>query len=150
MRGVTEWVVNGPHKMFHTVAGVRHLGRVRPCLYGEKLAQGPLAPSPRASRGEPSFPTIAYKSSSTVYMRNCKPGSGGRVTLGVGSLGWRDRVTLGGEPTFSHVNGFKRVNSPSRAKSHHFSPYKQRLREGSSDRRTSHRMSPGPFDSSRS
>ena len=29
----------------------------------------------------------------------------------------RDRVTLGGEPTFSHVNGFKRVNSPSRAKS---------------------------------
>ena len=52
-------------------------------------------------------------------MRNCKPGSGGRVTLGVGSLGWQDRVTLGGEPTFSHVNGFKRVNSPSRAKSRH-------------------------------
>ena len=57
-----------------------------------------------ASRG---FPTIAYKSSSTVYMRNCKPGSGARVTLAVGSLGWRDRVTQGGEPTFSHVNGFK-------------------------------------------
>ena len=47
------------------------------------------------TRGEPSFPTIAYKTSSTVYMRNCKPGSEGRVTLGVGSLGWRDRVTLG-------------------------------------------------------
>ena len=42
----------------------------------------------RANWGEPSFPTIAYKSSLTVYMRNCKPGSGGRVTLGVGSLGW--------------------------------------------------------------
>ena len=110
----------------------------------------PWHPPPRASRGEPSFPTIAYKSSSTVYMRNCKPGSGGRVTLGVGSLGWQDRVTLGGEPILSHVNGFKRVNSPSRAKTRHFSPYKQGLREGSSDRRTSHRMSPGPFDSSRS
>ena len=68
---------------------------------------------------EPSFPTIAYKSSSTVYMRNYKPGSEGRVTLGVGSLGWRERVTLGGEPTFSHVNGCKRVNSPSGAKSRH-------------------------------
>ena len=65
------------------------------------------------------FPTIAYKSSSAVYMRNCKPGSGVRVALGVGSLGLRDRVALGGEPTFSHVNGFKRVNSPSRAKSRH-------------------------------
>ena len=68
-------------------------------------------PTPLANRGEPRFPTIAYKSSSTVYMRNCKAGSGGRVTLGVGSLGWRDRVT--------HVNGYKRVNSPSRAKSRH-------------------------------
>ena len=68
---------------------------------------------------EPSFPTIAYKSSSTVYMRNYKPGSEGRVTLGVGSLGWRERVTLGGEPTFSHVNGCKRVNSPSGSKSRH-------------------------------
>ena len=44
---------------------------------------------------------------------------GGRVTLGVGSLGWWDRLTLGGEPTFSHVDGFKWVNSPSWAKSHH-------------------------------
>ena len=34
----------------------------------------------------------------------------------VGSLGWQDKVTLGGEPNFSRVNGFKRVN---RAKSHH-------------------------------
>ena len=47
---------------------------LRPCLYGEKLAWEPEAPSPRANRVEPSFPTIAYKSSSTVYMRNCKPG----------------------------------------------------------------------------
>ena len=71
----------------------------------------------RANRSEPSFPTITYKSSSTVYTRNCKPGSGGRVTVGVGSLGWQDRVTLGNEPTFSHVNGFMRVNSPAWAKS---------------------------------
>ena len=82
----------------------------RPCLYGETLARGPEAPT------EPTFPTIAYKSSSTVYTRNCKPGSEGRVTLRVGSLGWQDKVTLGGEPNFSRVNGFKRVN---RAKSHH-------------------------------
>ena len=34
---------------------------LRPCLYGEKLAWGPEAPSPRANRVEPSFPTIAYK-----------------------------------------------------------------------------------------
>ena len=61
-------------------------------------------PPPLANWGEPRFPTIAYKSSSTVYMRNCKAGSGG-------TLGWRDRVT--------HVNGYKRVNSPSRAKSRH-------------------------------
>ena len=48
---------------------------VRPFLYGEKFAREPVAPS-------------------TVYRRNCKPGSGGRVTLWVGSLGWRDRVIL--------------------------------------------------------
>ena len=41
------------------------------------------------------------------------------MTLGVESLGWQDRVTLGGEPTFSHLNYFKRVNLPSRAKSRH-------------------------------
>ena len=52
-------------------------------------------------------------------MRNCKPVSGGRVTLGVGPLGWQDRVPLGGEPTFAHVNVYKRVNSPSQAKSCH-------------------------------
>ena len=69
-------------------------------VYMEKRHPSPL---PRANRGEPSFPTIAYKSSSTVYMRNCKPGLG-------------DRVTLGGKPTFSHVNGFKWVNWPSWAK----------------------------------
>ena len=51
-------------------------------------------------------------------MRNFKPGSRGRVTLGLGSLGWQDRVTLWGEPTF-FVNRFKRVNSLSRAKSRH-------------------------------
>ena len=73
----------------------------------------------RERGGEPSFPTNAYKSSSTVYTRNCKPGSRGRATLGVGSLGWRDRVTLGGQPTFSHVNDFRRVDSASRAKSRH-------------------------------
>ena len=52
-------------------------------------------------------------------MRNWKPGSWPRETLGVGSLGWRDRVTLGDEQTFSYVNGFKRVSSPNRAKPRH-------------------------------
>ena len=52
-------------------------------------------------------------------MRNCKPEWEGRVTLRVGSLGWQDRVTLAGEPTFSNVNGFKRVNLPSWAKIRH-------------------------------
>ena len=42
-----------------------------------------------------------------------------RVTLRLGSLGWQDRVTLWGEPTFSHVNRFKRVNLPSRSKTRH-------------------------------
>ena len=61
----------------------------------EKSSPGNLwHPPPRANRGEPSFPTVAYKSSSSVYRRNCKPGSGGRVTLWVGSLGWRDRVIM--------------------------------------------------------
>ena len=83
------------------------------------MARGPMHPSSRANRGEPSFHTIAYKSSSTVYMRNCKPGSWGRVTLGLGSLGWRDRVTMRGEPTFSYENGFKRVSSPNHAEHAH-------------------------------
>ena len=52
-------------------------------------------------------------------MRNCKPDWEGRVTLRVGLLSWQDRVTLAGEPTFSHVNGFKRVNLPSWAKMCH-------------------------------
>ena len=52
-------------------------------------------------------------------MRNFKPGSRGRVTLGLGSLGWQDRVTLWGEPTFSHTNRFKRVTSSSRSKTRH-------------------------------
>ena len=91
----------------------------RLCLYREKLARGPEAPYPRVNRSEPSFPTIAYKSLSTVYMRNCERGSGGKVALGLGSLGWREKVNLGGKPTFSHVNGFKRVNTPSRAESRH-------------------------------
>ena len=87
-------------------------------VYLDKSWPGhPSHPPPRANRVEPSFPTIAYTSLSTVYMRNCKPGSRGRVTLEVGSLGWQDRVTLGGETTCSHVNGFKRVNSPSWSKS---------------------------------
>ena len=68
---------------------------------------GPGTRGTLSSRAEPSFPAIAYKSSSTVYMRNRKLGSGGRVTLGVGSLGWQDRVTLEGEPT--------RLARPSRA-----------------------------------
>ena len=41
----------------------------------------------------------------------------GTLPSGVGSFGWRNSVTLGGEPAFSHVNSFKRVNSPSRIKS---------------------------------
>ena len=85
----------------------------------ERWPGDPRHPSLRANRVEPSFLAIAYKSSSTIYMTNCKPGSWGRVTLGLGSLGWRDRVTLGGEPTFSYENGFKRVSSPSRAKPRH-------------------------------
>ena len=48
-------------------------------ISGEKLARGPEAPSPWANRGEPSFTTIAYKSSSTVYVRNWKPGLGENV-----------------------------------------------------------------------
>ena len=41
---------------------------LRPCWPGDLRH-----PPSQANRGEPSFPTIAYKSSSTVYMRNCKP-----------------------------------------------------------------------------
>ena len=43
-------------------------------------------------------------------MRNCKP-----VLGGGGKIGW----PWGGGATFSHVNGFKPVNSSSRAKSRH-------------------------------
>ena len=50
----------------------------------------------------PTIPTIAYTSSSTVYMRNCKPGSGGRVT----------RLVRQGDPA-------GQVSSPSRVKSCH-------------------------------
>ena len=57
-------------------------------------------PSPPNQLGQAKFP---YKSSLTVYMRNCKPGLG----------------DPGGKPTFSHVNGFKRVNWSSQAKSRH-------------------------------
>ena len=81
---------------------------LRPCLYGESWPGDPRHPPlPRANRGEPSVPTIAYKSSSTVYMRNCKPGSGGRVTLGVGSLvdsGGVGVAPRGPGPTFFYMN----------------------------------------------
>ena len=53
-------------------------------VYMEKSWPGDPKHPPQP--GEPSFPTIAYKSSS-VDMTNCKPGSGDRVTQGVGSLG---------------------------------------------------------------
>ena len=67
----------------------------RPCLYGEKLAKtwpgDPRYPSPRANRGELSFPTIAYKQSSGSFARETE-----NLARGVGSLGCQDRVTLGG------------------------------------------------------
>ena len=37
------------------------MGNLGPFLYGQKMARGPEAPSPRANRGGPSFPTIANK-----------------------------------------------------------------------------------------
>ena len=54
-----------------------------PCLCGEQLAQGPEVVPPAPSPPEPTGASHVFlMSSSTVYTRNCKPGSGGRVNLG--------------------------------------------------------------------
>ena len=39
----------------------------------------------RANQGKPSFPTIAHKSLTTVYMKNRKPGLGATLGCKIGS-----------------------------------------------------------------
>ena len=87
-----------PHTFFPYKQGLR------PCLHGEKLSRGPGSPiSPKSPWARQLFIRFFINRSERLHDKS-QLASGRRVPRVAGSLGWRDRVTLGAGPTFLHVN----------------------------------------------